>query len=401
MSKRIFIRLRGRQSAEWLRQSDAGNQYGHGSLADAAAVATGLQLIVIVPGEDVLLARAHVPGHKRRYLGQMVPYAMEEQLIGDIDDSHFAFGDSDGEHVSVAVVSRRCMEIWNELLAAHNLHPKHLVVDTQLLPLAEGHWHGLLRDSQLLLSDGARLGQVIDLDNLDSLLPMWLAEQETPPVRLSLHHCGATPALTLPTVEGCELRLEAEVDSIVGYLAKQFDSAAPINLLQGDYSRRERSSRLWRPWKPALALAAGWLLLSFTTALVDSYRLQGELEALRADVKQIYMDTFPDSKNVPKPKEMMERQLRALSGGGSDDANFIALLDKAATQLSATRGLDLHQVNFKDGKLDIAFNIGDLQQLDQLKQQLIEKGGLTVDVRSAAAQGSQVEARLRISGGAS
>lgn len=402
MSKRIFIRLRtGDKHAEWLRQSEHGANHGHGQLSDAAAVTAGLQVIVIVPGEDVLLSQASVPGHKRRYLGQMVPYAMEEQLIGDVDGCHFAFGASQGDEVNVAVVNRQRMDGWLAQLNEAGLQPKHLVADTQLLPLSEGHWHGLILAEHSLLRSGPQSGQVFDNSNLAELLPLLVDDQETPPQRITLHHSGDAPALTLPTIDGCDIQLATETEASVSFMAKHFDETNSINLLQGDYSRSERSSRLWRPWKPALALAAIWLLLSFTMLLSDSYRLQGELDTLRADIKQIYSDTFPGAKNIPKPKEMMERQLRALSGGGSGDDGFTALLDKASTQLAATSGLELQRVNYKAGSLDVSLLIGDYQQLEKLTQELSKNSGLGVDVKSAAAQGSRVEARLSISGGAS
>ena len=58
--------------------------------------------------------------------------------------------------------------------------------------------------------------------------------------------------------------------------------------------------------------------------------------------------------------------------------------------------LILQRVNFHDNKLDLALVIADLQALDQLKQQLSEQAGMTVEIQSASALNERVEARLQL-----
>jgi len=68
----------------------------------------------------------------------------------------------------------------------------------------------------------------------------------------------------------------------------------------------------------------------------------------------------------------------------------------AAAPLKQAGNLILLRVNFHDNKLDLALVIGDLQALDQLKQQLIEQAGMAVDIQSASALNDRVEARLQL-----
>ncbi len=71
-------------------------------------------------------------------------------------------------------------------------------------------------------------------------------------------------------------------------------------------------------------------------------------------------------------------------------------MNDAAAPLKQVENLILQRVSYHDGKLDLALVIGDLQALDQLKQQLIEQAGMTVDIQSASALNDRVEARLQL-----
>ena len=101
----------------WLAES-APNRIGLGALKDAAAMAVGKQVIVLVPGTDVILTSVTVPTRNRNRMAAAVPYLLEEQLAADVDESHFALGERDAEgRVAVAVVSRARMDAWLAALA--------------------------------------------------------------------------------------------------------------------------------------------------------------------------------------------------------------------------------------------------------------------------------------------
>ena len=62
---------------------------------DAAALAEAALdriNIVIVPSEDVLVTTVTLPKMNRSRLLQAIPYALEEQVIEDVDTMHFAAG---------------------------------------------------------------------------------------------------------------------------------------------------------------------------------------------------------------------------------------------------------------------------------------------------------------------
>jgi len=393
----LYIYLESPQRASWVRMAADGEVKGKGQGALADIETGGERAVVLVPGEDVLLSQAEVPGHKRRLLSQAVPYAMEEQLVEDVEELHFALGAVDGDRVNVAVVSRARMDEWLAQLRQAGIEAEQLVPDVLALPLPENSWQLLRCGDRLLLRSAPQAGMVMDAANAALTLNARLNEGENKPTTLQLqdfsHGTEPLAGLDVETVEQPAAGLPVSV------LAAGFDERQAINLLQGRYSRRERIGRYWRPWRVAAALLLGFVVVRFAAGVVEHQQLAAQKVALNNEIEQIYRQAFPKAHKVVNAKLQMERALSSLRGGGPvSDSGFTELLAQAGRQFSNTPGLSLQRLSYKDGQLDVSLLISDLQQLDQLKQRLVDKAGLHVDIQSASARDNLVEARLRIKG---
>lgn len=399
MSGELFIRLDGGAgSAHWLRLAEDGAvaASGHGPLSEIKAAAAGQRLVVVVPGEQLLLCSAAVPGQKRRLLAQAVPYALEDQLAADVDTLHFAFGQISAGEVAVAVIDRALMDGWLAQLRDAGLNPYALVPETLLLPWQTGEWQLACFENRCLLRTGAHSGIAMDAANAAVLLQQALADAgEAKPQRLTVHSAEALPLADL----GLEIDHQPLPDSMLPWLSRNYDERLSLNLLQGPYSRRERFGQYWRPWRVAAALAAVLLLVQVGVTLADYQRLGSERLALQEEIETIYRQAFPEAKKVVNPKVQMERALKQLRGGPGGGLN--ALLAEAGKEFRASPGLELQRLSYREGQLEVALTIGDLQRLDELKQRLSQGGKLHVEIQSASAQGTMVEARLKIKGQAS
>ncbi|WP_455216986.1 type II secretion system protein GspL, partial [Kaarinaea lacus] len=96
----------------------------YGDLKEAATQAVGARVTVLVPGEDVLLARAQLPEMKGQKLARAVPFALEEQLANDAEDVHVAIGRRDASgKLANAVILRETIDSWLSRLREAGLHP--------------------------------------------------------------------------------------------------------------------------------------------------------------------------------------------------------------------------------------------------------------------------------------
>jgi len=426
--KQLFIQLFEQQAgqvseggeaavlpASWVlrdEQRPAGVLF-HGNLQEAAAQAAGARVSVLVPGVDVVLAQVELPAMKAQRLARAVPFALEEQLAGDVDDLHVAIGQRDAQgRVANAVVSRQQLDDWLEQLKAVGLQAD--VMTPEMFGLqweaedAPGHnrWSMLIDGRVGLLRTGAQTGLAFETDSLLPVLQACVDDAgDTPPASLQLTVCGNDAfadsneyrVLSASCAEqGIELSLETkgEVRSVM--LAQGFDEQRAINLLQGDYSRKQQFEKLLRPWRPALMLGGLWLLLQAGVFVMEYNRLATQSGELKEQIETVYREAFPESRNIVNPKVQMQRGLEKLRGGGGQSDGLLVLLAKAGAVLKDTPGASLRTLRFKGNKLDVDVNMPDLQSLDKLKQRLSEEAKLNVEIVSASSRDGKVESRLSL-----
>jgi general secretion pathway protein L len=375
-----------------------GAESGSGSLADAVLHAAGLQVVVFVPAASVTLFQAKMPEGSRRHQLQALPFLIEEQFAADVETLHFAFGEVQQGIINMAVVAKEQMAFWLGQLRAAGIEPQALEPETLALPLEDGTWSLARQGSSLIVRQGAQNGVVLDWDNAQQLLALVLNEAgDSRPTRLCFYG-QAQASFQLPDV-GLAIESKPWNGELLELLARSYVAGQSINLLQGAYSRSERWQQLWRPWKVALILLTAYVVSVGVTQTVDAMRLSGERDRLQAEVESIYRQAFPGEKNVPSPRLQMERHLKELHGDGkSGGGDFLGMLATVGRELKDISSVQMQRINYKDGSLEVAFLIADLQTLDQVKQKLMAQGQFNVEIQGAAAHDNHVEARLRITG---
>ena len=134
-----------------------------GALSEAAAAAQGARVTVLVAGEHVLLAEAVLPGRNRQHLVRAAPYALEEQVVDDVENLHFAIGPrgADNRYV-VAVVSRARMDRWVGVLRDAGIRADVMLPDMLALPVESDAWTVAEESPRLLVRTGAASGFVVD-----------------------------------------------------------------------------------------------------------------------------------------------------------------------------------------------------------------------------------------------
>ncbi|MEK7322874.1 MAG: type II secretion system protein GspL [Pseudomonadota bacterium] len=396
MRELFFIRLGNDvQRVSWL---DANEQVVEGALHEAAAQIGARRVAVFVPAADITFRQVTVPTRNRARLAAAVPYLLEDLLADDVEDLHFAIGERGAdERVAVAIIARARLDGWLAVLHEAGIQPAALVPEVLALPYQAGAWTLFCEPGQILTRTAAQSGFVLDADNLVFVLERALAEAEPRPESVWLYGAGgaADAAAAVVTTAGVIAQLQAEAGPPLALFAGQYHEPTSLNLLQGTYSRREQLGKLWRPWRPALALLALWVIAQFGVKIYQHGTFSAENERLRAEVNQIYLSSFPDAKRVVDARVQMEQRLAALRGSGQSGGGFMELMAALSDPQAIASGVELRKVAYKDGELNVALTIGDLQRLEQYKNQLMS-GGFTVEIQSATARNDRVEAQLHI-----
>ena len=115
----ILLNANDLQASTWVTLTQTG-------LVSEAAICTadvlssaqvGREIIVLVPTEEVLLLKVAMPVMPRAKLLQALPFALEDQIIADLDTQHAVPADEiiDGK-VTAAVVAHAKMQLWLDQL---------------------------------------------------------------------------------------------------------------------------------------------------------------------------------------------------------------------------------------------------------------------------------------------
>jgi len=375
--------------------ASGGSTHGHGTLDEAATFATGRRVVLLAPGPDVLLTRVQLPVRNRTRAAVAVPWALEDRLVADVEDLHFALGEVDGEgRWATAVVARAALESWLAEARAAGLEPQAVVPEALALPPPPPDgWTALEESDRVTVRTGAADGFACERALLGDIAAARPAPQTV--VRHVVDGAAAAWPAALQAAAAGDAEAPRYDDALDVFDAATASTA--LNLLQGPYSRRERLGRALRRWRlPAVLAAAVVLIAAFQAG--GRYAQLGTREArLRADIEQVFHESFPEVQRVVNAQAQMRTRLDALREGGDAGPGFAGTLARAGAVISAADDSRIQALTWRGGMLEVELDTGTLQTLDRIKRGL-EDDGLHTEVSGAEREGDHVSGQLRIGG---
>jgi general secretion pathway protein L len=348
------------------------------------------QVIVLLPTTEILLTQVEIPTTQRRRLRQAVPFALEEQFAEDIEQLHFALGMRDAaQRLSVAVMAQRDLARYLNALAELSLSPTVVLPDVLALPLVADSWSILLYGQRLLVRTGKQAGFAIEVENVPGILPLM-----PPPSqimvwgKLSASVHSALVALNVPMIEA----IPDENFLITGIYHAPF-----LNLLQGNYQPVNRRAQWWRPWRLTAALLLLWGGGAIIHFAIYHNQLQQQAQTLNQQIEQIYRQTFPHAQKIVNPRVQMEQQLNELTGKvsrGQRD-NFLTLLNQLVPVLTKITNLNLKEINYQAGKLELNMELPDMPTVELLRR-YVKDAGFNATLATTGEDTKIVKAKLRI-----
>lgn len=393
MTEFLYIRPEDPQARNWRwRSVDAGGNgvAGAGALAEAAGLAAGRRVVLLVPGEQVLLTTVRVPLRSRVRAAAAAPWALEDRMVADVETLHLALGTADAEgEWSLAAVARERLDMYLQACDEAGLAPHLALPEPLALPLPEAdQWTALETTGRVLCRTGATAGFACT----PSLLPAVAGAFESPEavvlVRLD------EPAVEWPAPLDQRLQVSATPSDPLQAFAPEPDRHA-IDLLQGAYSRRERMGRVWRQWRVPAALAAALIALLAAHWLVVYRELGQREQALRTATEEILRGAVPDIGRIVDPRVQLKNRLDALQGNTGDESGLLTLLERAGPVLVQRDDVTLTGLDWRNRTLDLAVEAGELPVVDRLQRGL-QEAGLTVELRGVQRDEDTVRGEVRI-----
>jgi general secretion pathway protein L len=405
MTELLILRVPEHDEAPtaWLIADLAGAAAGtpqRGTLTLAAPIAANRRVIALVPGVDVLLAEPELPVKSGARLAQIVPFALEEQIAGDVDGMHFSVGKRDASRkgTPVAAVSRESFAAWLQRLRAAGIEPHAVHVDTALVPNVAGHVVLVVDDDRVHVRHSDHPPFVLNAEPLTEAFALAGLldgeEQRNAIVYLTQENWQRYQS----QIDGlrdrlASLKVQLLPDGVLPLFAQEVQSAAPIDLLQGPYARKTRAGEQWRQWRIAAFLLAGLVALNLAAKAIDIWRLGERERELDASIEQVFRETMGEQ-NAIDARRRMEARLAAVRGGGGDD-NLLEVLGVLGSAVSQVPNTTIEAMSFRSNVLDMRIDARDVTSLDRVEQ-LVKEGGLDAELQSSNARGDTIEGRIQI-----
>jgi general secretion pathway protein L len=399
-----FLVMRLANPISWIIVGADGGRLGPvatGEFADAAPVAAERQVVVIAPGSSITLARPELPVKSGTKLAQVVPYAMEESLAGEVEQFHFAIGSADEAGATlVAALRREELRGWLDALAAAGIEPVAVVPDTLCLPDNPGKTVAVIDAGQLLVRAPGALPVALDAEPLTESFTLAGLEGEDRHVQLYVSqqdwHESREMIEALREVTG-SLDLQILPDGALPLLAAAAVRPATLSLLQGEFARRTGWRAEWQRWRVAAFLAIAALALHIGVRGYDLVRLHAEQRRLDTAIEQAARIALPDVERIQDARAQVEQRLAG--AGAGDSAGLLAQLAAVGGALAGAPGPKLESFGWRDRALELELVAPDTDSIARFAQGVNERG-LTADVASTSSGDKGIQAKVHIAAGA-
>lgn len=378
---------------------------------DLAALAeslltTPVQAWLIVPGNRVVTRELEYLDKEKKHLRTLLPFQMEETLIGDVDNFHFALGPLNQGKVCVAWLEKAWLEAVYSALSEINIEVTRCWSAPLTLPLTvtpvtdtempvDDHWTLQLDAQGIHTRYASGLGFSIEPAWFGQALQLLLTDQKRvdnlPLLHLRAHTKEDLQALRehIPAT-----LLHRIADETVVSAWRRDYSDKSINLGQGEFSQRLPIERWWRNWRYIAAFAAACLTVHVGILLYQLQDYRQENIAIRKAMEEEYRRVVPEGTYVDAERQLtgLVRQQQPSGQGGS----AVSLLAKIFPSFDDNSSITIRSVQYlgDSGDVNMQLQATDFAAIEKLRNDT-EQQGLQVELLSSSVQGNVHSARLK------
>lgn len=365
---------------------------------------------LLVPGNQVVTRELEYAEAEKKHLRKLLPFQLEESVIGDIDQFHFALGQpKDGRVITAYMESAWLRELFDRLSEYH-IEIQHAWPLPLVLPLpkepepAESYpyWTLQLEGNALMVRYAPNLGFSVERDQARLSLQMLLTAQNRVDnlPRLSLRAATDADLVALESLLPEELKDRVDEQAVVQLWQLDLHQSGLLDLCQGEFSQRLPVERWWRDWQGVVAAAAACLVLYIGATVYEVKTLEAENIELRRNIEQVYRGVAGQGNLVDAERQLKQRlsDLQPTASGG----RVTPFLGDVFPALAGTEGVTVSAVSYsaRSGELSLNVRAQTFNAIETLRSQM-QESGLEAELLSSSAQGDTHSARLKVSGGRS
>ena len=390
---RVFFQIHADGVARWLRPGSAVQQ---GSLAELARCGAS-EWLWLLDGRRVQVAEVEVPAARAAVQLQALPFVLEDQLLGALDELAIAHRRLGRTTFMVALSDRALLLTDHARLREAGIRPSACVAELSAVPCRPDEWTLATIGERGWLCCAAHGSFSFPASEWSAFVETALARGPLP-ARVRVLGEAVTPAQLSalnPTI--ATVQEPAPADPLALFAAGYQANAAPdfLSLLPCEETGTgPREQRLFR--------AAAGLLLAIALGHASFLRWQiSTLEAAvvtaKASTEQRFREIFPAVPRVVDARVQATQALAELAASAGGGGAFTRLLAVAGEPLIApdAQGLSLLSLGFEGDALELRVAAPDIATIERYQQQLRE-GPVPVVTLSVERRSDSTEAALRL-----
>jgi len=414
MPETLIIRFtKADEQVDWviIDSNGAASAAVRGTLAEAATQADNRKVLILAPAISVLRMQVNIPLKGTAKIRQALPYALEEQLAGNIETQHFAFSKADSSGpIPVAIIDHELIQDWLQRLELVGLRAAGLFAESDGIAALPATMSILIDGDTTIIRDHLGEFTITDTGTLQMVLEMLLDQHSetmendatTVPVKLLAYCSDEINESYQELWDRLRMRTETVEIKILGdgalpFIASHIAGNNGVNLLQGTYAPKSNLNIEWGPWRLPTALLASFLLLALVFKGVLFWQLSREEATLDAAASEVLRLTFPDAGEVADPWSALQSRLGTTTTSapvnGPGFAEALAALTSAFAQ---TPNIRMETLAFRSGIVDLQLLAPNVDALDKLRQQIGESGVFTATIQSANPDKDVIKGRMQI-----
>jgi general secretion pathway protein L len=351
-----------------------------------------MDAILLIPGNKVVTLPVPFDKKEARHFRKLLPYQIEDEVLGSVDELHFAIGSKDSDVVSVAYVDEAWLANLLSWFKENNIEIDRCIADFQSLNAEDNELVLWFYDGDLWGRRGNGLGFNVSQPMLQSFLKDLLVNQQDPenPWQVSVY---VDDAETKEIIES-HIMPPVEYEVIVGQPSLNFDQHNQLDFCSGKFGKALPIDRWWQEAKPIALLAAASVAVFFVATFADIFIMKGQQEKYQKEI----VDTFRTVQPSGRANDPV-RRLKSMLGSGEssgESSQSVFLLSKIAPVMKQLK-VELTTLNYSNREQALRINVkaDSFNGIEQLRQEL-EKQGVKAELQSSNAADEGYQARLRV-----
>lgn len=358
---------------------------------------------VILPGSRVNTRQLEYSDKEKKHLRNLLPFQLEDSVVGDVEDLHFALGTPADGKVVVAFADKTWLQAAFAELAALGIEVTRCWTAPLTLPLAaeaatdsNNHWSLGLYQNQVYLRYASTMGFSVAQQHARMALQMLLRDQGRVDSLPSLHLRAVSEAdlATLGELIPAELQGTIASQTLADEWALDYSNSS-IDLCQGDFSQRLPIERWWKLWQSVATFAGVCVAVYLGTLMFEIHKLGGENLKIRQQIETTARGVITQGRIVDA-----EKQLNALlkqSQPAGQSASVMELLTLVLPQIAQEPNVAIKGIAYsaEAGELNINIQADSFSAFQSLSEK-ISSQGLKAEASSFSAQGNVQTARLKV-----